>query len=715
MTSEGGAAGAGEKRANIFVSYSRKDAAFVDRLEQALITRGFAPRIDRSDIYAFEDWKKRIEELIVSADTIVFALSPDAVASDVCRWEVNFAAELGKRFAPIVARKVEDAAIPERLARLNFVFFDDEARFEEGADRLADALATDIGWIRKHTEFGELARRWALAGRPGPKGLLLRPPVLEEAERWIAARPAEAPMPTEATQAFIAESRRAETKRRKTLTASLGAGLAGALALAGLAAWQWREAEAQRARAEKTLALATQTADGLVFDLAQKFTDIGMPATLRGEILERARKLQEQLSASGAEKNAELQRSRAAALTETADSRLTTGDAKGALDAARESVTIAEALSTSDPSNAGWRRLLSVSHNKVGDALIAQGDLGRALKSYRDALAINEKLASSDAGNAEWRREAAVSYNGVGDILETQGDLVGALKAYRDSFAIYESLSASDPKNVRWRNNLTASLGRIGDVLKAQGDLAGALKAYRDNLVIAEKLSASDPANTLWRRNLSADLLKIGNVLVAQDDLSGALKAYSDGLAIFEKLSASDPGNAEWRQNSSVGYEKVGDVLKWQGNLSGALKAYRDNLAITEKLSASDPDNAEWQRALAVSYKNVGEVLLLQDDHSGARKAFRECLTILEKLSAADQTNAERRRDLLLTHFRVSLVDPANARAHLLKAQAIVRELTDAGKLAPSDANIPKIIDDALKALDAAPPKPAPVGGKRRK
>jgi len=41
-----------------------------------------------------------------------------------------------------------------------FVFFDDEARFEESTARLADALSTDIEWIRKHTEFGELARRW---------------------------------------------------------------------------------------------------------------------------------------------------------------------------------------------------------------------------------------------------------------------------------------------------------------------------------------------------------------------------------------------------------------------------------------------------------------------------------------------------------------------------------------------------------------------------
>src|SRR5262249_48033112 len=85
----------------------------------------------------------------------------------------------------------------------------------------------------------------------GPRGLLLRPPVLEEAERWIAARPANAPEPTEATKAFIVESRYATTRRRNILTASLGAGLVIALALAGLAYWQREVAVAQRTIAVK--------------------------------------------------------------------------------------------------------------------------------------------------------------------------------------------------------------------------------------------------------------------------------------------------------------------------------------------------------------------------------------------------------------------------------------------------------------------------------
>ena len=48
------------QKARVLISNSRKDIAFVDRLDAALKARGFEPLIDRSEIYAFEDWWNRI-------------------------------------------------------------------------------------------------------------------------------------------------------------------------------------------------------------------------------------------------------------------------------------------------------------------------------------------------------------------------------------------------------------------------------------------------------------------------------------------------------------------------------------------------------------------------------------------------------------------------------------------------------------------------------
>jgi len=165
MASEVAAAGRDEEaqrapKTKVFISYSRKNMAFADRLEAALKERGFEPLIDRTEIYAFEDWWKRIQALIAQADTIIFVLSPDAVASEVCAKEVAYAASLTKRFAPIVLRRVDDKLIPEALARLNFIFFDDDALFADSLKRLCDALATDIDWIEQVIAYSaELGRR----------------------------------------------------------------------------------------------------------------------------------------------------------------------------------------------------------------------------------------------------------------------------------------------------------------------------------------------------------------------------------------------------------------------------------------------------------------------------------------------------------------------------------------------------------------------------
>jgi formylglycine-generating enzyme required for sulfatase activity len=92
---------------------------------------------------------------------------------------------------------------------LNFLFFDDPALFEASADALAQALQTDIAWMRRHTEFGEAARQWLALDRAA--GLLLRPPMLDQAEAWIALRPAGAPQPAAETEEYLAASRKAET------------------------------------------------------------------------------------------------------------------------------------------------------------------------------------------------------------------------------------------------------------------------------------------------------------------------------------------------------------------------------------------------------------------------------------------------------------------------------------------------------------------------
>jgi hypothetical protein len=188
-------------KARVFISYSRKDMAVADRLEAALKERGFEPLTDRSEIYAFEDWWKRIEALIAQSDTVLCVLSPDSVSSDVCRKEISFAASLKKRFAPVVSRRVDTQTVPKAIAKLNYILLDNEDRFDESITHLAEALDTDIEWIRKETQFGQQARCWDQGGKRAD--LLLRGDDLTLAEQWLDGKQPRDLQPTALEKAFI--------------------------------------------------------------------------------------------------------------------------------------------------------------------------------------------------------------------------------------------------------------------------------------------------------------------------------------------------------------------------------------------------------------------------------------------------------------------------------------------------------------------------------
>ena len=50
-----------------------------EELVTVLELAGYEPYLDRHDIAAAEDWEVRLGDLIQSADTIVFILSPAAI------------------------------------------------------------------------------------------------------------------------------------------------------------------------------------------------------------------------------------------------------------------------------------------------------------------------------------------------------------------------------------------------------------------------------------------------------------------------------------------------------------------------------------------------------------------------------------------------------------------------------------------------------------
>ena len=236
----------------VFVSYSRDDLRFAGQLVAALNACGFECFIDREGISGGEKWKQRIGNLISEADTVVFMLSPASARSEICAWEVEEAARLGKRILPVNCRPLEGASPPPRLRDLNYVFLYEDPKvkdsgFGTGLKTLVASLNTDFDWLREHTRYLQRATEWDSGGRPANR--LLSGDAIAEAKDWAACRPKSAPEPTSLHLDFIRASEEEAEARSSAQRKQLEA-MAAAQAECQKALHEAEEAQRKRATNE---------------------------------------------------------------------------------------------------------------------------------------------------------------------------------------------------------------------------------------------------------------------------------------------------------------------------------------------------------------------------------------------------------------------------------------------------------------------------------
>ena len=473
-----------------------------------------------------------------------------------------------------------------------------------------------------------------------------------------------------------------------------------ALGAAGLAAWQWRVAGLQRDRAEHTLSLATNTANDLIFELAQKFKGLsGVPAPVVKDLLDRARKLQDQLLSAG-EGNSLLRRSQGAALLATARIFLELGETQNALASAEQAQSIFKNLVLAEPEVLQWQRDYASSIRIVGDVMLEKGNLASADSHYRESVTLVERLVETNPGNKELKRDMMESYEGLANCQTAQGNLPEALKTFNlgmeiateratagtpeaqrnlsifhahvakvlfaqedleaasqhflDSVAIDERLASGNPENLERQRDLAVSLDNVGDVLIHQSNFPGALRYFRRGLAIRERVAATDLTNAFWQRDIVASLNRISNILLAQNDLELSLQSARDSLERVKALVKKDPNNAGWQRDLAFGHQTVASVLVEQTNLKEALEHYRAALDIHRRLSSNDLSNNEWRGNIAAALSAIGDVLWADGSKAEALASFREALSVLESLIQRDPTNRLRQRQAETLRARIA-------------------------------------------------------------
>jgi hypothetical protein len=495
------------------------------------------------------------------------------------------------------------------------------------------------GWLEEARDFligkarlDQMFRDWRELDPATRRKGLLSGIMLDRARGWLAAYPHRF---SDAERAFIEESDRAEVEDQQKLL---------------------RAAQ----RATDALAAATETANALIFNLAQKFRRSGLPNAMVREILEEARRLLDRLN-TGDNRSIELERSRAAVLVELGGTLAEFGAPDEALALYEESLEIARHLIEREPETTTFQRDLSISLDRIAD-IRERHDPTAALAFYEQSLDIARRLAEREPENMQVQRDLSISLEKIADIRQRQ-DPAAALTLYEQSLAIRRRLAEREPKSTDAQRDLSISLDRIAGA-RQWHDPTAALALYEQSLEIKRRLTEREPENTQFLRDLGISLDNIANVRRRQDP-TAALALYEQSLEITRRLAEREPENTQFLRDLSTSLDRIA-AIRQQEDPAAGLALHEQSLEIKRRLAEREPENSEFQRDISISLNGIADIRQWQDP-AAAMALYKQSLDIARRLAGREPENTTFQRDLSVSLDRIANLrqwqDPAAALA----------------------------------------------------
>jgi len=102
----------------VFINYAHSDLSAVEQIAAFLHAESHEI-VSENQILPGQDWGAKLSEQINTADIVIYAISPTALASEWCQWCLAQAIQSGKPIIPALLR--ESASLPESLAALPYI------------------------------------------------------------------------------------------------------------------------------------------------------------------------------------------------------------------------------------------------------------------------------------------------------------------------------------------------------------------------------------------------------------------------------------------------------------------------------------------------------------------------------------------------------------------------------------------------------------------
>ena len=151
----------------IFISYSRSDKDFVDKLAANLVANKAWVWVDRWELKVGDSLINKIQEAIQEASALLVVLSNASVSSEWCKKELTagLVRELEEKRIIVLPVLLEDCQIP--LFLRDKLYADFRSDFDEGLRAVLDATARITTEGRGRIEAPEFFTDWAGEKRLG--------------------------------------------------------------------------------------------------------------------------------------------------------------------------------------------------------------------------------------------------------------------------------------------------------------------------------------------------------------------------------------------------------------------------------------------------------------------------------------------------------------------------------------------------------------------
>ena len=194
----------------VFLAYADENRSIAEQVRNSLRRDGLTIWTNTTDIHAGAEFHQVISQGIEEADNVVYLLSPAAVQSSWCQYELDYALSLNKRIIPLLVEPISADEMPAPLRNLQYIDLTDnlqDSDYQQDESQLLRILRQNATYHATHKLLLTKALKWERQ-QQNPT-MLLRGYNLQQADAWLKLAkqmPAYPPLPLQET--FIEQSLR---------------------------------------------------------------------------------------------------------------------------------------------------------------------------------------------------------------------------------------------------------------------------------------------------------------------------------------------------------------------------------------------------------------------------------------------------------------------------------------------------------------------------